>query len=250
MFRFHQDSISRFAVLTLALCALLAVPFTAQAQDCVDFEGLEHCSVNDAELILGEGLTVIPAKGGDSGVSVHFSEGVVWGSAVEIEENAKGATSVLATAASEGKITSTSTVRRDARGSLGFSATFTGASEGRTYSIQVYNDGVFQGGAGGIDDGAEYLYVDPRWDEDFIMWLIGHWSFHLRVADGGCGWEINLDETRALRLANGEVLEGDTIRFEEELRKGHGHYPYTGFDTIELLGSAPSITLESASVLP
>ena len=195
-------------------------------------------------IVLAENLDGAP----NAGVDINFSEGVVWDSGIAIKE-AEESTRVTASAFSQGEVTSTNTIRRNDDGSLGLSASFTGAAEGRTYSVLVYNNGVFQGGAGGIGDDVQYLYIDPRWDEDFIMWLIGHWSFALRMENGGCEWGLDLNETRTLRLADGTKLVGNEIRLQEEV-KGNGHYAYTGFDGIDIVGNAQSMTFHRASVLP
>lgn len=236
---------------TLALCALFTLQ-PAAAQECVDYQGLEHCAVGGAAISTdGESLTVTvddPAAT-DAGVAVSFSEGVVWSSGTKISESADTATEVTGYARSQGQVTSTATVRREDSGALGFSATFTGGTTQRTYSVLVYKGGVFQGGAGGIGNGAQYLFINPNWDEDFIMWLIGQWTFRLSMDDGSCGWQFDLGEARVMQLADGTELVGDEIRLVEEIRDD-GHYPYTGFDAIELLGNAPSLTLTSATVLP
>lgn len=235
---------------TLAF-ALALTPVAAFAQgECVDFDGLEHCALGNARISLDYNIMTIEdmAKMTD-GVSVSFSEGVVWSSALSIEEDVDGGNSLTALAHSEGEVTATNTLERNDDGSLAISASFTGAAEGRTYSVQVYNGGVFQGGAGGIGDNDRYIFIDPRWHEDFIMWLIGQWTFYLRMDDGGCGWDLDLNEVRTLRLADGTELEGDEIRLQEEV-KGDGHYAYTGFDGIDIVGHAASLSLSSASVMP
>ena len=115
--------------------AVTALPMAAAAQDCVEFEGLEHCalggaslSVSGGSLIMDENLDMAP----DFGVDVNFSEGVVWSSGIKIGESADENTSLTASAYSEGEVTSTNTVRRNDEGSLAFSADFTGAAEGQS----------------------------------------------------------------------------------------------------------------------
>lgn len=244
-------SLHPFRLTVLALL-IATTPFAAFAQgECAEFNGLEHCAIGGAQLAqCGGGLCVVDNVDlrSDAGFSASFAEGVVWTSAMSIAESDGGSTHLTASARSQGELTSTNTVRRTEDGSLGFSATFTGAVKGRTYSVQVYNGGVYQGGAGGIGDGAEYLWI-PTNDEDLMMWLIAQWGFYFRMADGACGWDLDLNETRTLRLADGTVLEGDEIRLQEEV-KGDGHYAYTGFDGIDIVGNATSLTLTSASVLP
>lgn len=236
----------------VCLTALLTLtPIAAFAQgECADLDGIEHCALGAANLSIAKGGHIIidNIDGMTDGVSASFSEGVSWGSAVAIEEDPDGGNVLTAAARSAGEVTATNTVRRDADGELSASATFTGAVEGRTYSVLVYNGGVLQGGAGGINDGDTAFWI-PTHDEDVMMWLIGFWGFHFRMANGGCEWELGLNEVRTLRLADGTVLEGDEIRLQEEV-KGDGHYAYTGFDGIDIVGHATSLTMSSASVMP
>ena len=235
----------------LLLLAFITTPAAFAQGECGVLDGIEHCAVGEASLQCAGGLCVIDNIDGapNTGVSAQFSEGLSWSSELRIDENTAENTTVKALAFSEGGVASTFTVRRNDEGSLALSSTFTGGVEDRTYSVTVFDGGVLQGGAGGIGDGAEYLYIDNRWDEDFIMWLISMMGFTQRVHDGGCGWILDLGEVRELRLANGEVLRGDQIQLMEEVR-GEGHYAYTGFDGIDLVGNFESITLESATVLP
>ena len=240
----------KFSFILLALTLLISPAAFAQGE-CGELDGIEHCALGEALLKCGGGLCIIDNLDGrsDAGVQATFSEGLNWSSDLAITESKEDDTSVTALAHSEGGVASTMTVRRDAKGSLALSSTFTGGAEERTYSVTVLNNGVFQGGQGGVGDGAEYIFIDPRWDEDFIMWLISLMGFTQRIHDGGCGWIIDLEETRELRLANGEVLVGDQIQLMEEVRDG-GHYAYTGFDGIDLVGNFQSLTLESVTVLP
>ncbi len=235
---------------SLALLLSLA-PVVAFAQgDCAELDGIEHCALGAANLsVAGDGHIIIDnIDGKTDGVSASFSEGITWTSTMSIDEDPDGGNFLTASARSEGEVTATNSVRRGDDGDLAISATFTGADEGRSYSLLVYNGGVLQGGVGGIGDGDTAFWI-PTHDEDVMMWLIGFWGFHFRMANGGCEWELGLNEVRTLRLADGTQLEGDEIRLQEEV-KGDGHYAYTGFDGIDIVGHATSLTMSSASVMP
>lgn len=247
----HTKRRFRSALLGLASLALLLAPAAFAQGECSELDGIEHCALGKASLECDGGLCIIENYGGkvDGGVAANFSEGLSWSSDLAIVENDGGDSRLTASARSEGGVASTLTLRRDEEGALAISSTFTGGVRGRTYSVLVYNGGVLQGGSGGVGDGAEWIFIDPRWDEDFIMWLISLMGFTQRIHDGGCGWVLDLDETRELRLASGEVLEGDQIQLMEEV-KGESHYAYTGFDGIDLVGNIQTLTLESATVLP
>ena len=58
------------------------------------------------------------------------------------------------------------------------------------------------------------------------MWLISIWTFMARMADGSCGWMIELDKDVAMLLPDGTPVTGDEVHLIEEVAKG-GHYPYT-----------------------
>lgn len=245
-----------FSAFALA-AALLAGP--ALAQDCVEFQGIDHCPVGEATLGLSEDGLVVQNQGGVSGVSSRFSPTVHWNGQMEFPPGLPHQTTL--SSISGGETTSRLLIEPEGNG-FRARATFTGASEQPTYSVLIYRDGVLQGALGGFDgsepgksadrptkpatrgDGPQdkvALYVDGiYWGEIDIWWW---WDFHFFIAPpGGCNWGMSFSQAVPFQLPNGEQVLGDQVVFAEDVR-GDGHYPYLGFESIETATTAPGFTI-------
>lgn len=271
--------VSNFKAVGIAVAALILPMQTVQAAEpvtCVEFEGLNHCSIGGATLLSGdEGLTV--ANLGDTGqAGVNISLGglaVSWDASVAYKNSNPSRQQVVHTAISEDKPTSTATLGL-AGSRLDFAATFTGAGESSTYSVFVYRDGVYQGGLGGIPSGEVAAREAPGGVPPLCRqpWVrlndclnscnysscsycynvceaeTTSTNFH-RAARAACVWEFGTgDGPRTWELPNGVQVVGDRIVLSEEVGEG-GSYPYLSFDTIVLQGTVDSVTLVNESVV-
>jgi hypothetical protein len=233
--------LARFAALAAGLAgagalgvALFAAAPASAAADCVTFAGFRHCPVGAATLALGplgDRLAVRnPDARADAGVSIELPDVGRWTGTMK-PLFAAGTTDVLrASSLSDGISTSRSEVKQTADG-FTFAASFTGSVEQRTYAVQVYRDGVFQGGAANIPSGTVGVTVSG------IILVMGDDGIEFAVRQSGaCDWGFRFqgDETVVLR---GDVqLVGDEIRLVEEVNPSGG-YPYTTFDGLVFQGN-------------
>ena len=229
------------------LIALLAAPVAVHAADCTEFAGLEHCAVGDAFLKTGDdgSLTVanLGGKGGD-GAAVALGQATTWVASLSLEPAAGGGSTFSTTARADGQDISRADLRATADGTVGLSASFTGGKG--SYAALVYRNGQLVGSQGGLEADR---FVNFYEDEDLFMWLISIWTFFARMADGSCGWMIELDRDTQIRLPDGTIVTGDEIHLIEEVAKG-GHYPYTSFDGMTLTGNLSAIHLRDETVHP
>lgn len=235
-----------FALLPL-VAAALAAPLPVRAADCTDFAGLEHCAAGDAILKTGDdgSLTVanLGAKGTD-GVAVALGQATTWVASLSLEPAAGGGSTFFTTARADGQDISRADLRANDDGTVRLSASFTGG-KGR-YAVLVYRAGRLVASQGGVDS---ERFVTFNQDEDLFMWLISIWTFMARMADGSCGWMIELDKDAAILLPDGTPVTGDEVHLIEEVAKG-GHYPYLAFDGMTLTGNLSAIQLQDETVYP
>lgn len=260
----------------LALAVSLALPGAAAAQGCVPFQGIDHCPVGDATLEAlpdGGGLLVSglgPAA--NDGVASRFAPTTLWNAQLEFPEGTSMNRTVNLSSISGGEVTSELLIQAtDGRYQLG--ASFTGSADESTYAVLVYRQGILQGGVGGFSSGltssgatetrrspqsslstindryctecqptVEVNAPDelPNWWWDYIFGRYGH-GFQIR-GDGGCSWSMGFRGDVLVTLADGSEFVGDEIRFDEEVH-GPGHYPYLGFESIEIESSTGSVTI-------
>jgi len=147
-------------------------------------------------------------------------------------------------ARADGQDISRANLRVNDDGTVGLSASFTGG-KGR-YAVLVYRAGQLVASQGGLDSESFLRFNE---DEDLFMWLIQIWTFMARMADGSCGWMIELDKDAAILMPDGTPVTGDEIDRIEEVAKG-GHYPYLSFDGMTLTGNLSAIRLQDETVYP
>ncbi len=230
------------------LAALLTVPAAAQASDCTQFAGLTHCAVGDAVVTTSDdGSLLVDNLGedGGDGVAISLGQATSWVASLSLEGASGGGSTFSTTARADDQDVSRADLRTTADGGVGLSASFTGG-KGR-YAALVYNGGRLVGSQGGLD--SSRFIVFNRDNEDFLMWLISHWSFAIRLSDGACTWTTGLDQAVTIELPDGVQVTGDEVHLIEEVANG-GHYPYTSFDGMTLTGNLSAIGLTDETVYP
>lgn len=231
----------------LASTLLLAGP--AVAQNCVSFQGIDHCPVGDASLSLTADGLAVQNHGGNSGVSARFAPTVLWEGRMQFPQ---GEHSMDMASISGGETTSRLLIEPNGD-SYSLRAVFTGASEQPTYSVLVYNDGILQGAIGGLDGSAptkaaptkrapnvsnNLIDIEPvDLLPDWWWWWPWFWGHFSIAPAGGCNWGLGLAADVAVNLPDGQRLIGDEIRFTEDVAEA-GHYPYLGFESIETRSTA------------
>ncbi len=227
------------------VCILSSAPALA-ADGCVGFQGIDHCPVGGATLeATDEGLSVAGIGGeGEDGVASHFPGANHWRMSVEVGSSG-GDEEVTYTYVSGGEAISRVVLQqRGDRVRLGAFYTGAAANTNPTFSVMVYDDGEFQGGAGSIripGSGSDSDEWDEFWTE--LIWILLDQEEEFLIASGG-GCEFGLFTQGAVHvtLPNGQQLVGDEIRLVEEVA-GPGHYPYMNFDSVEVRTTANSLTV-------
>ena len=201
-----------------------------------------------------EGLQVFGlAQGTANGVASHFSNATGWQQAARI--NLGGGQGQFSLAARDAdQVVSTLSVTPSANGSqLSVAPAFTGTAGGSTYRVNVYRDGVFQGG--GTHEPAARVVIFTDWMGNVYMaWGFAAIDFrHLpfpfavradsvpQTEDGACIWRMSLKGKTFTTQVNGQQLTGDTLELVEQI--GDGAYPYRHFSGIDVKGSAGSYTI-------
>ncbi|WP_375755941.1 hypothetical protein [Corallococcus exercitus] len=147
----------RLAHSGLATLFALALPLAqAQAQDCVLFSGMKHCSVGGAKLVVDgkELLAQLPDASGKDGVSVDTEQAKGWSAAVAHEPSGEARESTVKTVVSGGKVVGTSIVTDTSEGQE-FSASFVDADgKPTTYSAMVFLGGKLVASVSGLPSGS------------------------------------------------------------------------------------------------
>ncbi|MEM8934539.1 MAG: hypothetical protein AAGE94_25320, partial [Acidobacteriota bacterium] len=233
-------------LLCLVATGLISGPLSAQS--CQSFAGIDHCAVGGATLGLSaEGLVVQTASGvGDDGVRSAFAPTTLWEADVIFPDDEVEHT--VLSSISGGEVTSRLIFEPDGEGQR-IRATFTGSSAVPTTSLLVYDGGVLQAAVGGLDasDGApNALRHGPS---KAIGNIFGPKKRRPRrpvrfsiAAPGGCNWGVSFGETVDLQMPDGSIVQGDEVVFAEEV-DGPGHYPYLGFEAIEIATSVSTFTI-------
>lgn len=255
----HRNVFCTLAVAGLLALAGAAAP--AAAEDCVTFDGVDHCALGSATLTqTSQGLSVdgigdAPANG----VALSFGDATSWRADADARGDGAGTASLHTTAIADGTTTSTATMQQ-AGERIELSATFTGAGSQSTYSAMVYNGGVFQGGTGGLANNQVAAYVNYRdpynpwdpfdpidWWDWWWDWPWGGWGFGILSANQACEWSFHFEQPVSLHLADGTRVTGDEIRLVEEV-SAPGGYVYLSFDGITAQGNIDSLVFTSESV--
>jgi len=233
----------RAAVFTLVL------PFAqGQAQQCVSYQGLQHCtlgtarlSATDTELKVTNGTT-----SGKDGVAISTGMAETWTAELTTETSVSTAQRTVLTSLSDGSATSTATLQNNGD-KLEISATYTGAGTNSTFSALVYRGDTLLASVQGLKNAqvAATDFNSSRSNKDKGMGPPK--GFHV-TSNGECQWTFtgaNWD----LQLANGQVVTGaDRLVLREEIL-GAGSYPYLGFDQILVQTTSQFITIGTESVV-
>ena len=248
------------------LLAGLAAP--AQAQDCVPYQGIDHCPVGLATLTAeADGLSVSGVgPDGQDGVVSHFAPATVWNGQLELPAGPGTNQTTHLSAISAGEVISELHIAPE-DGRLRLEATFTGDAETSTYSVLIYEDGLLKGSLGGFSGDASQstlsskassangptlstriaLYVDGFYmgeieDSYWRPWFI----FGNSNTDGACLWAMHSAEPATFDLPNGDRVVGDEVRIMEDVQ-GPGDYPYVSFDAIETRSTADFTVIDEVA---
>jgi len=243
------------------LLAALALAAPAQAQDCVPFQGIDHCPVGYAVLSAGaDGLSVSGlGPDGQDGVVSRFDPTTFWIAQLALPAGAGANPASHFSSISAGKVTSELDIAPE-DGRLHLEATFTGDAESSTYSVLIYNDGLLVGSLGGFSgepgknqlagkaaggnrisakialyvDGIYMGQIEEPWWWPWVSFGISN--------NGGCNWGLQMARDATFTLPDGNRVVGDEVRFEEDVQ-GPSHYPYLGFEAIATRSTADSFTV-------
>lgn len=251
---------------------MLALPGSALA-DCAQFEGIQHCTVGATRLSTTEAGLEVSGFGGEGtdGVRIALPGATSWQIGTALRGNQKGDSRLSVTAFASGSPNSNMTLQQVGP-RFDISATFTGAAtsgvkgaktaaaSSGTYSALVYRNGVFQGGAGNIPNGARAMYVnhgdifnpwpaDPwdPWDWWWPWWWWNDTGFGLVAQTGGCFHTLSSSAPITFNLPDGRQIQGDRVELVEEVT-GAGSYPYLSFDAIRVTGTVDSVTITGETV--
>lgn len=244
-----------------ALLAGLVLAAPVAAQDCVPFQGIDHCPVGLAVLSAGpDGLTVSsPGGDGQDGVVSRFAPTTFWNAQFAIPAGAGNNQATHFSSISAGEVTSELDITPE-DGRLQLEATFTGDAETSTYSVLIYDDGTVVGSLGNFSGEGDQnklsgkagggnrltqriaLYIDGIYMGQIEEPWWWPWVSFGIANGGGCIWGVQMAHDVTFSLPDGSQVVGDEVRFEEDVR-GPGHYPYLGFEAIETRSTAESFTL-------
>lgn len=257
----------------------LALPLSqahAAADDCVEFQGLQHCGLGAVKVSASaKGVRIDSQEkepSGKGGVAIHTPPAAAW----TAETRSEGAQRNFFTAYAEDVAVSTSSVN-SSRESTSYSATFTGSGDATTYSVMAYYNGRLQAAVGGIrsgDTGAVAIMVpNPGWTPncrprnqtyaqcESACYANGYSNcgycntlcplsvgFANAQLSGACLWQYTVAEP-GVQLPNGQTVRADRIVLQEEI-SGPSNYPYLNFNRIDVQTTARSTTITDESVVP
>lgn len=216
---------------------------------CVDFQGISNCGLGAAALTpTRDGLLDVTGlrTAGRDGVAFQLPD--VTSFDVTGTRQHSDAASLITRAVSDGKVTSTMTVRNTSDG-FTISGTFTGNSNA-TYNAELYSRGERVGTVAGIKsgDGLHAAWIDTararpritiRIRIGFVVITISFaHAFTEAPTEGACVWDYGLPEdTQATtKLADGTPVTFDRVRLVENVDPA-GSYPYLSFDRIDYTSS-------------
>ncbi|MEM9557168.1 MAG: hypothetical protein AAGC60_23115 [Acidobacteriota bacterium] len=178
---------------TVGSTVLLLVAFAAPgaAQQCVPFQGIDHCSLGPTSLALTpDGLNLVKVGGAGvvGGVASHLPAGTTfWAAQLAFEPGIGPGPWMLMSAIADGAAVARLRLDEIDNGYLqggpainnGYlvSLGFTGAAASSTYSVLVFNDGVLQGAVGGVSSDPQVMQttmphddVPDPWDVIIFDW--------------------------------------------------------------------------------
>ncbi|QSQ26542.1 hypothetical protein JY651_17110 [Pyxidicoccus parkwayensis] len=250
----------------------LVIPVTqAQAEDCVTYNGLNHCAKGNAKVSSegDAGVQVDTDESGHSGVIIHTGLATHWtaGTFTSSDDESSNVRTLLSSV-SEGSATSTATIETDGETTT-YASTFTNAGEDTTHSVLIYYRGVLRYAAGGLHQQGGPIINEPGpvgpncrpagQSVTFCRNTCRSWGypncdycntpcagvFSTRPT-GSCEWRFQLPHEN-VRIAD-QVIQGDEIVFSEEV-PGASSYPYLGFDQIHIETTARNLTVTNESVV-
>lgn len=268
----------RLAQSSLATLFVLALPLSqAQAEECVTFNGLKHCGLGAAQLVVGEKelQVVSPDGSGKDGVAIFTEGSTVWSAGMRHEPSGLDVEQTVLTGESEGAAASTATLRTE-DGKTAFAATFTAATqETSTYTASVFSGGKLVASVGGVRSGdvgltrtasrISYGGIPPTCTNEGYSAcqqscrVAGYLNcnycsipcrrtFH-RGDLGACIWtfqEQRASFTLSQHGAAATVVEGDMVELREEIDPS-GSYPYLDFDRILVESTSKVTTLSDVT---
>ncbi|QSQ24540.1 hypothetical protein JY651_06200 [Pyxidicoccus parkwayensis] len=236
----------------------------AASTQCVQrFDGITSCALGGAQLApTQEGLKVAGlVDASKDGVSGTFAKATRWTQKVDVKfGTAKAGLSLAARAGDQTVGTLKMTPLRDGT-SMAVTPSFSGAPGGSAYRVNVYNDGVLQGGTT-QQPGAMMIIRDwydlLRWivavfsfdnGYEIIIWKNGVQAAATETIPGACVWRMRNERgTFSVQLADGTVLKGNQIEFVEQIEDGH--YPYTDFTAIDVNAAANEFNVLGETFVP
>ncbi|RKG92448.1 hypothetical protein [Corallococcus terminator] len=264
----------RLAQSSLAALFVVALPFAqAQAEECVSFNGINHCGMGKAQLKLnGKELQVVsPYGAAEDGVAIFTEGSTVWSAGFRSEPSGRGVEQTVLTGESEGAAASTATIRTEG-GRTSYAATFTAATpDASTYTATVYSQGQRVASVSGVrygDVGVTqvsnrpiYGYTPECTNQSYnacrqsclsagypncnYCSIPCRRTFHRLELNGACVWSMQVQRATfelAQMGAAAQVVEGDMVELTEEIDPS-GSYPYVNFDRILVQSTAKVTTL-------
>ncbi len=234
--------------LTLAAILACLAPGIARA-NCVEFEGIQHCSIKNATLSLSSDGQRLLVKGlganGEDGVTSHLDDAAYWSAELRIPSPSVGDKTRL-TAVADGQVASR--VRFElVNDGLQVNTVFTGAAGDRTYRVGVYSGGQMIHEVFGADSSTNITinrfpvpipipWPDP-WPEPWPPIIVFNIS-----QQGACVWQASFDEAVEVWSDGVLVGAGDEIRLQEDVQ-GAGHYFYGAFEAMRIQSNGPMVVV-------
>lgn len=236
----------------------------AAGTQCVQrFDGITSCGLGNAQLAPTEtGIKVAGlADASKDGISGSFAKATRWTQKLDVKfGTAKAGINLAARAGDQTVGTLQMTPLRDGT-SMAVLPSFSGAPGGSAYRMNVYNDGVLQGGT--TQPAGSYMIIRDWYD--LLRWLVAVYSFDngyeiiiwkpgataaaTETIPGACVWRMRNERgTFSVQLADGTVLKGNQVEFVEQIEDGH--YPYTDFTAIDVKAAANEFTVLGETFVP
>ncbi|RKH11447.1 hypothetical protein D7Y13_09885 [Corallococcus praedator] len=262
---------NRLAQSSLAALFVVALPFAqAQAEECVTFNGINHCGMGKAQLRLnGKELQVVsPYGAAEDGVAIFTEGSTVWSAGFRSQPSGQGVEQTVLTGESEGAAASTATLRTEG-GRTSYAATFTAATPDQsTYTATVYSQGQRVASVSGVrygdvgvtqvpgrvisgitptctNQGYSACMASCTYANCNYCTVPCRRTFHRLELSGACVWSMQVERANfqlAQLGAAAQVVEGDMVELTEEIDPS-GSYPYVNFDRILVQSTAKVTTL-------
>jgi hypothetical protein len=236
----------------------------AAGTQCVNrFDGITNCAIGGARLANTQAGVAVSGlvDANRDGVSGNFARATRWTQKVDVKfGTAQAGVSLAARAGDQVVGTLQMTPGRDGT-SMAVLPSFSGAPGGSAYRMNVYNNGVLQGGT---TQPAGSMMIIRDW-YDLLRWIIAVYSFDngydiiiwkpgataaaTETIPGACVWRVRNERgTFSVQLPDGTVLTGNQVEFVEQIEDGH--YPYTDFTAIDVKAAANQFTVLNETFVP